>query len=234
MNLKELNATKDKFFSIIGHDLRNPLNALLGFSELLSGNTRQYTTEEIRMYNKIINDSARNMHQLIENLLDWSRSQSGTIDFSPRQCDLIQVTNDIQDIFRIQINKKKIGILNNIPANMKVFADKNLLSTILRNLISNAIKFTPHGGYITLSAEKADGYANISVSDTGIGMTKEQLDKMFKLDTNLTKEGTSEEKGTGLGLILCKEFVEIHKGNIRVESVPDKGSIFTFSLPYNQ
>lgn len=230
-NLKELNAAKDKFFSIIGHDLRNPLNALLGFSELLSGNSRQYTMEEIRMYNKIINDSARNMHQLIENLLDWSRSQSGSIDFSPRYFDLLQVTNDIQSIFNIQINKKKISVLNNIPINMKVFADKNLLSTILRNLISNAIKFTPQGGYITLSAEKSDGNINISVADTGIGMTKEQIGNLFKLETNLTKAGTSEEKGTGLGLILCKEFVEIHKGSIWVESKPDKGSIFTFSLP---
>jgi signal transduction histidine kinase len=233
-NLKELNATKDKFFSIIGHDLRNPLNALLGFSELLSGNSRQYTMEEIRMYNKIINDSARNMHQLIENLLDWSRSQSGSIDFSPRYCDLLQVTNDIQSIFNIQISKKKISVLNNIPINMKVFADKNLLSTILRNLISNAIKFTPQGGYITLSAEKSNGNINISVTDTGIGMTKEQIGNLFKIDTNLTKAGTSEEKGTGLGLILCKEFVEIHKGSIWVESKPEKGSIFTFSLPYKE
>jgi signal transduction histidine kinase/tetratricopeptide (TPR) repeat protein len=232
INLKELNAAKDKFFSIIGHDLRNPLNALLGFSELISGNTRQYTMEEIRMYNKIINDAARNMHQLIENLLDWSRSQSGSIDFSPRYCDLLQVTNDIQKIFDIQISKKNIGILNNIPVNMKVFADKNLLSTILRNLINNAIKFTPQGGYITLSAEKSNGYTNITVADTGIGMTREQLSNLFKLDTNLTKAGTSQEKGTGLGLILCKEFVEIHKGSIKVESEPDKGSIFTFSLPY--
>jgi signal transduction histidine kinase len=234
MNLKELNAAKDKLFSIIGHDLRNPLNALLGFSELLSGNTRQYTMEEIRMYNKIINDSARNMHQLIENLLDWSRSQSGSIDFSPRFFDLLQVTNDIQNIFNIQINKKRISILNNIPVKMQVFADKNLLSTILRNLISNAIKFTPQGGYITLSAEKSNGQVNISIADTGIGMTKEQIGNLFKLDTNLTKAGTSEEKGTGLGLILCKEFVDIHKGSIRVESNPDKGSIFTFSLPFKE
>jgi signal transduction histidine kinase len=234
INLKELNAAKDKLFSIIGHDLRNPLNALLGFSELLSGSLRQYTMEEIRMYNKIINDSARNMHQLIENLLDWSRSQSGSIDFSPRYWDLLQVTNDIQNIFHIQISKKKISILNNIPVNMQVFADKNLLSTILRNLISNAIKFTPQGGYITLSAQKSNGIVNISIADTGIGMTKEQIANLFKLDMNLTKAGTSEEKGTGLGLILCKEFVEIHKGSIWVESNPEQGSVFTFSLPFNE
>jgi signal transduction histidine kinase len=234
LNLKELNSTKDKFFSIIGHDLRNPLNALLGFSELISGNSRSYTMEEIRKYNKIINDSARNIHQLIENLLEWSRSQAGNIDFSPKLCNLLPVTNDIQNIFNIQIRKKNITVLNNIPENLNVFADKNLLSTILRNLVSNAIKFTPPGGYITLSAEKSDGKVDISVSDTGIGMSRHQINNMFQLDTHITKTGTSQEKGTGLGLILCKEFIEIHKGTIHIESEPDKGSIFTFSLPFTK
>jgi signal transduction histidine kinase len=232
LNLKELNATKDKFFSIIGHDLRNPLNALLGFSELISGTTRDYTLEEIRKYNKIINDSARNINQLVENLLDWSRSQAGNIDFSPKHCNLLPVTNDIQNIFNIQMRKKNITVFNNIPENFNVFADKNLLSTILRNLVSNAIKFTPSGGYITLSAEKSNGKVDISVSDTGIGMTRDQINNLFHLDTHVIKNGTSDEKGTGLGLLLCKEFVEIHKGTIQVESEPDKGSTFTFSLPY--
>jgi signal transduction histidine kinase len=231
LNLKELNATKDKLFSIIGHDLRNPLNALLGFSELISGTNRDYTLEEIRIYNKIINDSARNMHQLIENLLDWSRSQSGNIDFSPKHYTLSPVINDIQKIFNIQTRKKNITVLNDIPDNLNIYADKNLLSTILRNLLNNAIKFTPPGGYITLSAEKSDGCVNISVTDTGIGMTKDQLNNLFQLDSHLSKTGTSEEKGTGLGLILCKEFVDVHKGTIHVESEPDKGSTFTFSLP---
>jgi len=234
LNLKELNATKDKFFSIIGHDLRNPLNALLGFSELISGTTRDYTLEEIRKYNKIINDSARNIHQLVENLLDWSRSQAGNIDFSPKHCTLLPVTNDIQNIFNIQIKKKNITVFNNIPENFNVFADKNLLSTILRNLVSNAIKFTPSGGYITLSAEKSNGKVDISVSDTGIGMTRDQINNLFHLDTHVIKNGTSDEKGTGLGLLLCKEFIDIHKGTIQVESEPDKGSTFTFSLPYSK
>jgi len=234
LNLKELNATKDKFFSIIGHDLRNPLNALLGFSELISGNTRSYTMEEIRKYNKIINDSARNIHQLIENLLEWSRSQAGNIDFSPKHYNLLPVTNDIENIFNIQVRKKNITVLNYIPDNLNVFADKNLLSTILRNLVSNAIKFTPPGGYITLSAEKSDGKVDISVSDTGIGMTRDQINNLFHLDTHLTKIGTLNEKGTGLGLILCKEFADIHKGTIKVESEPNKGSIFTLSLPYTK
>lgn len=229
--LKELNATKDKFFSIIGHDLRNPLNALLGFSELISGSSRDYTLEEIRKYNKIINDSARNIHQLIENLLEWSRSQSGNIDFTPRRHNLLPITNDIQDIFSIQLKKKNITIHNYIPDDLMVFADKNLLSTIIRNLINNAIKFTPSCGYISLSAERSNGQVSISVTDTGIGMTRDQLNNLFQLDNHLTKIGTSQEPGTGLGLILCKEFVDIHKGSIHVESEPDKGSTFKFSLP---
>lgn len=229
--LKELNATKDKFFSIIGHDLRNPLNALLGFSELISGNSMDYTVEEIQKYNKIINESAKKIHQLIENLLEWSRSQSGNIDFSPKVLNLNQVANEIQDVLSIQASKKEISIHNKIPSDLQVSADKNLLSTILRNLINNAIKFTKDGDHITLSAEHINGQVNISVSDTGTGMTREQLDQLFKLDVNSTKTGTSEEKGTGLGLILCKEFIEIHNGKIWVESEPAKGSTFYFSLP---
>jgi signal transduction histidine kinase/Tfp pilus assembly protein PilF len=231
LSFKELNATKDKFFSIIGHDLRNPLNALLGFSELISGSSRDFTLEEIRKYNKIINDSARNIHQLIENLLEWSRSQSGNIDFSPKRHNLLPIVNDIQDISSIQLKKKNITIHNYIPDDLIVFADKNLLSTIIRNLINNAIKFTPPNGYISLSAERSNGQVSISVSDTGIGMTRDQLNNLFRLDNHRTKIGTSQETGTGLGLILCKEFVEIHKGSIHVESEPDKGSTFKFSLP---
>jgi signal transduction histidine kinase/tetratricopeptide (TPR) repeat protein len=231
LSLKELNAAKDKFFSIIGHDLRNPLNALLGFSELISGSSRDFTLEEIRKYNKIINDSARNIHQLIENLLEWSRSQSGNIDFSPKHHNLLPITNGIQDISSIQLKKKNITVHNYIPEDLVVFADKNLLSTILRNLINNAIKFTPSGGYISLSAERSNGQVSISISDTGIGMTRDQLNNLFLLDNHLTKIGTSQETGTGLGLILCKEFVEIHKGSIKVESEPNKGSTFKFSLP---
>jgi len=129
------------------------------------------------------------------------------------------------------LKKKNITIHNYIPDNLLVFADKNLLSTILRNLINNAIKFTPSGGYISLTAEKSNGQTSISVSDTGIGMTRDQINNLFQLDNHLTKIGTSQESGTGLGLILCNEFVEIHKGSIHVQSEPDKGSTFKFSLP---
>ncbi|KPK83659.1 MAG: hypothetical protein AMS27_12255 [Bacteroides sp. SM23_62_1] len=230
-NLKELNATKDKFFSIIGHDLRNPLNALLGFSELISGNPMDYTVEELQKYTRIINESAKKIHQLVENLLEWSRSQSGNIDFFPKLLNISQIADEIGDILSIQASEKEIAIHNKIPADIRVYADKNLVATILRNLINNAIKFTQNGGQIILTAEHMNGQVNIAVSDTGKGMTREQINRLFKLDINLTTTGTSEEKGTGLGLLLCKEFVEIHNGNIWVESAPAKGSTFYFSLP---
>jgi len=230
-NLRELNATKDKLFSIIGHDLRNPLNALLGFSELISGKTMDYSLEEIQKYNKIINESAKNIHQLIENLLEWSRSQSGNIDFNPRILDLSEITGEIQDVFSIAARKKGITIHNKIQPAMQVYADKNLLSTILRNLVNNAVKFTYYSGRITLKADHIDGHVRIAVSDTGTGMTPEEVNRLFQLDVNSIQTGTSEEKGTGLGLIICKEFVEMHNGKIWVETESEKGSTFYFSLP---
>jgi signal transduction histidine kinase len=230
-NLRELNTTKDKLFSIIGHDLRNPLNALLGFSELISGNTMDYSLEEIQKYNKIINESARNIHQLIENLLEWSRTQSGNIDFNPGMLNLSEITHEIQGVFSITARKKGITIHNNIQPSLQVYADKNLLSTILRNLINNALKFTYNGGHITLEADHTDGEVRIAVSDTGTGMTPEEVNQLFRLDANSIQAGTSEEKGTGLGLIICKEFIEMHNGEIWVETEPEKGSTFYFSLP---
>ncbi len=230
-HLKELNSTKDKFFSIIGHDLRNPLNALLGFSELISGNSRDYSSEEIQKYSKIINDAAKNIHLLIENLLEWSRSQSGNIEFNPRETELLPIIEDIVNIFDIQSEKKNISIEINVADGLQVFADVNLLSTILRNLIGNAIKYTSKNGKIQVSAEPAVDGVSVSVRDTGVGMTKDQLDSLFSLAHGPSTPGTSEEKGTGLGLILCKEFIDKHAGRIWAESEPGKGSTFSFVLP---
>jgi signal transduction histidine kinase len=230
-HLKELNSTKDKFFSIIGHDLRNPLNALLGFSELISGNSRDYTSEEIQRYSKIINEAAKNIHLLIENLLEWSRSQSGNIDFQPEKIDLSAMVSEIIKVFEIHADKKGVKLVSEILDDIVVTADRNLLSTIIRNLVSNAVKFTPNGGQVRIFCEQNDNELIISVEDTGIGMSEEQLANLFRLDSNVTMPGTSEEKGTGLGLILCKEFVDMHKGRIWASSKPKEGSTFSFSLP---
>ncbi|KPL21479.1 MAG: hypothetical protein AMS23_09270 [Bacteroides sp. SM1_62] len=230
-HLKELNSTKDKFFSIIGHDLRNPLNALLGFSELISGNSRDYTSEEIQRYSKIINEAAKNIHLLIENLLEWSRSQSGNIDYNPEQTELMPMVREIFKVFEIHADKKGVTLVSEIPQDIVVTADRNLLSTILRNLINNAVKFTPNGGQVRIFCEQNDSEITISIEDTGIGMSEKQLDNLFRLDSNVTMPGTSEEKGTGLGLILCKEFVDMHNGKIWAFSKPKEGSTFSFTLP---
>jgi signal transduction histidine kinase len=230
-HLKELNSTKDKFFSIIGHDLRNPLNALLGFSELISGNSRDYTSEEIQRYSKIINEAAKNIHLLIENLLEWSRSQSGNIDYHPEWTNLLPMVTEIFKVFDIHADKKGVNLVSEIPENVSVYADRNLLSTILRNLISNAVKFTPSGGQVRIFCEQNESEITISVEDTGIGMSEKQMENIFKLKRNVTMPGTSEEKGTGLGLILCKEFVDMHRGKIWASSKPKVGTTFNFTLP---
>lgn len=230
-HLKELNSTKDKFFSIIGHDLRNPLNALLGFSELISGNSRDYTSEEIQRYSKIINEAAKNIHLLIENLLEWSRSQSGNIDYNPEKTDLMPMVTEIFKIFEIHADKKGVNMVSDIPEDVSIYADRNLLSTILRNLISNAVKYTLNGGQVRVFCEQNSNEITISVEDTGIGMSEKQLDNLFRLNSNVTMPGTSEEKGTGLGLILCREFVDMHQGKIWASSKPKEGSIFSFTLP---
>ena len=230
-HLKELNSTKDKFFSIIGHDLRNPLNALLGFSELISGNSRDYTSEEIQRYSKIINEAAKNIHLLIENLLEWSRSQSGNIDYNPEKTDLMPMVTEIFKVFDIHADKKGVNMVSEIPEDVFVNADRNLLSTILRNLINNAVKYTSSGGQVRVYCEQNKSEITISVEDSGVGMSENQLKNLFMLDSNVTMPGTSEEKGTGLGLILCREFVDMHKGKIWATSTPKEGSTFSFTLP---
>jgi signal transduction histidine kinase len=233
-HLKELNSTKDKFFSIIGHDLRNPLNALLGFSELISGNSRDYTSEEIQRYSKIINEAAKNIHLLIENLLEWSRSQSGNIDYNPETTELVPIIKETIKVFEIHADKKHVSINSEIPDDLTVTADRNLLSTILRNLVNNAVKFTPNGGNVRIYCEQSEQELTISIEDTGIGMSEQQLENLFRLNSNVTMPGTSEEKGTGLGLILCKEFVDMHRGKIWANSKPREGTTFSFTLPVKE
>jgi len=232
-HLTELNSTKDKLFSIIGHDLRNPLNALLGFSELISGNSREYTFEEIQKYSRIINEAAKNIHLLIENLLEWSRSQSGNIEFNPSHDIIYPVITEIIKVFSMQAEKKKIVINITVPEDTKAYFDRNLLSTILRNLVNNAVKFTPKGGMIEVACDRTEDELTISVIDNGIGMTGEQKTQLFRLNGTITMPGTSEEQGTGLGLILCREFVDMHRGRIWADSKPGKGSSFHFTLPHS-
>ena len=183
--------------------------------------------------NMIYNASKRG-YALLGNLLEWARSQTGNINFSPAHLHLKSTVSEFIDIVEDQAKNKNITITNDVPDDFHIIADKNLLSIVFRNLLTNAIKFTHYTGSITIKAHTNGNMAEVSVIDTGIGIPKEHQNKLFRIDTNFSREGTSNEASTGLGLILCKEFIEKHNGKIWVESETNKGSVFSFTLPYIQ
>jgi signal transduction histidine kinase len=229
--LQQLNATKDKFFSIISHDLKGPLNSLTSFSGLLINHTDSLSKEEIKMLANDLDKSLKNLFALLENLLEWSRSQTGNIEFKPEVFDLATLLEENKDLLKAQAQNKQIDIINRTKDSITIRAHRNSINTVVRNLISNAIKFTPHGGQIVIQAEHVNGSAKVSVIDNGVGMSKEIMEKLFRIESKHSTKGTADEKGTGLGLILCKEFVEKNGGAIGVHSEPSKGSEFYFTLP---
>jgi signal transduction histidine kinase len=230
--LKELNATKDKFFSIIAHDIKNPFNSILGFTELLKSQYDKITPEKRKLMIDALASSSNSVYQLLENLLQWSRSQRGILEFKPENIKLKSQIGKILPLLTDTANHKSIEIESHLQdENMLIYADPQMLDTIIRNLVSNAIKFTKNGGRITISAEKTDKKILIKVTDTGIGMSPETIRKIFKIDSSSSTLGTNRETGTGLGLILVKEFVTRHKGKISIESKVDKGSTFTVYFP---
>lgn len=232
--LRELNLTKDKLFSIIAHDLKSPFNAILGFSELMAEAVEQKNLDQIVHFSEVIRNSSNRAMTLLLNLLDWSRSQRGIIPFEPEPIELFMVIMESIKLHHEAATKKSIVIQNRVPHNVTLVADRAMISTITRNLISNAIKFTNAGGKILISAGLTREEITISVTDNGIGIDKTDLDRLFRIDQGLTKLGTEREPGTGLGLILCKEFVEKHGGRIWVESSPGSGSAFRFTIPFTQ
>ncbi|MFY9151761.1 MAG: two-component regulator propeller domain-containing protein [Prolixibacteraceae bacterium] len=232
--LTKLNATKDRIFSIIAHDLRNPFNVVSGFSELLLEDYRELTNEQIESYLNLIYSTSKNGNLLLENLLQWSRTQTGRISFKPVHLNLFLLAEETSNFLMGDAIRKDIKILLHIDPEIYVDADENMLKTILRNLLSNAIKFTPENGVVTVSSAKKSHYLEVSVNDSGVGIPKEKIPLLFRIETNSSTKGTAQETGTGLGLILCKEFVEKHQGTIRVESEIQKGSRFIFTLPLNQ
>jgi signal transduction histidine kinase/ligand-binding sensor domain-containing protein len=231
IELKELNASKDKFFSIIAHDLKNPFGTIIGISEMLNEEIDSENSARIREFGNMINTSAVQTLRLLENLLEWANSQRGKILFEPGPVKLNELLIEEFNVLSDTAKTKNIDLKNYLPDNLIISADKNMIRTILRNLISNAIKFTHKNGIVEVKAAIANNQVVISVSDNGIGMTKEFIPKLFRIDGDLSTRGTDNEKGTGLGLFLCKEFVEKHHGKIWVESEPGKGSIFRFVLP---
>lgn len=227
--LQTMNVTKDKFFGIIAHDLKNPFNALMGFSEMLSENLDDLSIEEMSNYVEIIHNSAKNLYRLLENLLLWSASQTGNISFAPENFDLRVLSQKELALQKTALQKKKIVAINKIAPGIAVYADTDLISKTFYNLIDNAIKFSPEGGTITLSAVALKKYAEISIADSGPGMTEEQISQLFRLDNKPYE--TTEQRGTGLGLILCKYFVERNSGFIDVISSINRGTTFIFSIP---
>ncbi len=229
--LTELNATKDMFFSIIAHDLKSPFNSVIGFSEHLLELIEKKEYENIEVYANIILHSSKRAMDLLTNLFEWSQSQSGRMDLNPEFFQIVPLIEEQITLYKYIAEQKSIDIINILPPDIGINADKAMIKSLLRNLISNAIKFTPSGGKVSISAVEKQNEVIVSVSDTGVGMSKTRIDKLFSIDESYSTPGTQNEKGTGLGLILCQEFIKKNNGKIWIESEVGKGTTFHFSLP---
>jgi signal transduction histidine kinase len=229
--LAELNATKDKFFTIISHDLRNPFHTILNLCTLIKQNLKYYQAEEIGKFIGLLNESVNKGFYLLENLLTWSRSQTGQIKIVPVRFDISFFIDLNVDLLKYTASEKNIELISVIDHKMFVYADEDMINTIIRNLVSNAIKYTYEKGKISIMAEETPDFITVSIRDNGIGMEPEDLKNLFRIDISTVRPGTGDEKGTGLGLIICKEFIEKNGGKIWAESTPKKGSVFYFTIP---
>jgi len=229
--LKELNRTKDKFFSIIGHDLGNQFNIIVGFSEILISNLKKLDARKIEYHLTNIYNSSRHANELLENLLTWAKMQTKAISFHPEVLNVHSKIIESIDLLEGAYTKKNIKITVVANNEIQIFADANMFSTVFRNILANAIKFTPENGNISVNMVIKEDFCEISVQDSGVGLSEENIQKIFRIDSNHSTLGTNGEKGTGLGLVLCKEFIEKHRGKIWVQSELGKGSQFTFTLP---
>lgn len=232
--LKELNATKDKFFSIIAHDLRNPFNALVVLTDILKDRIHALPIEEVAEMISLLNKSTRDGYELLENLLTWARSQRNKLEFHPEPTDIVDVANGNINLLKSISNSKHIELRMCIDQHYIVMADRNMLNTIFRNLITNAIKFSYENSIVDIDATTDGKMLVCIVRDYGVGIENETLQDLFQSESDITSLGTSKEKGTGLGLMLCKEFITKHNGRIWVESSVDLGSSFKFTLPLAQ
>lgn len=229
--LREANASKDKFFSIISHDLRSPLNTMMGFAELLINRVEHDTKDEIKRRAEKIHISAKRLHTLLENLLTWARIQRGALEHQPETFDLSEIADEILDLFGENAEHNQVTLEHTISSETDVYADYSMTHTVLRNLVSNALKFTPSGGSVRLSACRVEQHVEVSVADTGVGIPQADIAQLFRIDAHYTHVGAHGETGTGLGLVLCKELVEKNGGRIWVESEPGSGTRFYFTLP---
>lgn len=225
--LIDLNASKDKFFSLISHDLRNPFQGFIGLTDLLVTDFDDFTPDELRNIVGDINTSARKLNKLLENLLTWAKLQNGRLVFNPEKLNIRDIAGESISMFSELAMEKNITVANHIPDSITLVADKFMLETVFRNILSNAVKFTFRNGEISFSSGIINGNTFIHVTDSGIGMNNEELKNLFRIDNDFTRVGTNNETGTGLGLILCKDLIEKNNGYIDVKSVKGKGTTFT-------
>ena len=229
--LKKINLEKDKFFSIIAHDLRSPFHAFLGLTQLLLEQIDELKQDQIQTFAGNLNKSAANLYRLLENLLEWSRIERGLTNPQPRVFYINEAINESLKMFKDAAHVKQLIFEENHPADYQVYADYKMTETVIRNLLSNAVKFTHKGGEITISTKQtANNFVEVAIRDTGIGMSREIIESIFRLDANNNRQGTEGEASTGLGLLLCKEFVEFNNGALQVSSEEGKGSCFSFTL----
>lgn len=230
-DLEILNKQKDKFFSIIAHDLKSPFSAILGFSSMLRDNADTLDKKSVSEYSGYLHQAAENCHTILNDLLDWAMAQMGRLTYEPSEFLISDATSGLDDVYSPLAKAKGVKMIWDLPKDLKSISDKKMVETVLRNLVNNSIKFTNDGGTITTKAEPYDKGIKFSISDTGIGMTQEQIDGLFDLAGGASTHGTSGEVGSGLGLSLCQEFVEVHGGVIKVSSEISKGTCFTFTIP---
>jgi len=229
--LKNLNASKDRLFSIIAHDLKNPFQSIIGFSEILKDDFRALNMKQVEEYLDCIYSSSTTAYDLLYNLLEWARSQTRSVKVKPVAQNIRETTGEIFTLFSAQAAHKEIRLRNKVDADMRVLADVNMFHTILRNLLANAIKYTGEGGSVTVSASQDEDLVEINVSDTGVGMEEDKVKHLFSVEKGKSTPGTSGELGTGLGLLVSYEFLKLSGGKFQVKSKLGQGSTFTFSLP---
>ncbi len=232
--LQESNAAKNKFFSILAHDLKNPFGAIVGISDLICEAVNRKDPDAISRYAFVLNKSVKNSYDLLTNLLEWSRTQSKNIEFKPEWVSINELIDETVELHENFAKTKNIQIVNLVDKKQTVDADRFMITTVIRNLISNALKYSYPNGTITINMQRSTNELVMSVSDEGVGIEKETLSSLFEIDENKSTPGTADEKGTGLGLLLCKEFIAYHQGRIWAESKPGEGSVFSFAIPTNQ
>ena len=229
--LDQINQTKDKMFLIIGHDLRGPVGNLKSLIEMLLEDEEIVQNQSLLDTFNVFMKSIQSVSDLLENLLLWAKSQKGEVSFNPESISINTIVNKNLQLFRTIADHKGINLRVDMIGNFDVFADKNMLMTVVRNILSNAIKYTPHGGTISIKVERDDQFYTVSIQDTGIGFDKETAHKILDTKNFYTTVGTNNEAGSGLGLLLSKEFIERNGGRIWAESIPDHGATFYFTVP---